>query len=120
MKVVSGRSKPKAPAEHKGRRASHMTIERAENGLMVTTHHERPKGKSKQQEKAMMMDGMGYEPPEKKVFTGRKELMDHMNDKFGDVMPENDAKPADSAAKAGGSNHGADDTQEEEEEDEGA
>jgi len=111
MKVVSGHSKPKKASAHKGRRASHMTIERAENGLMVTTHHVRPKGASKQQEKSMMMDA--YEAPEKKVFAGRQELMDHMADKFGDVLPENDAPVKKSAAATGGSNHGSADTPEE-------
>ena len=115
MKVVSGHSKPKKAAEHKGRRASHMTIERAENGLMVTTHHVRPKAASKQQEKSMMMEN-SYEAPEKKVFAGRQELMDHMADKFGDVLPENDAPVKKSAAATGGGNHGSADDEEEEEE----
>lgn len=98
-KLVSGHSKKAMPKHGKGRKATHMRIERAENGVMVHTDHERP-----EMSKSQMASGMGgYEMPEKHMFNDRKAMMDHIADKFGDVLPEGEMK---GAAKAGGKSKG--------------
>lgn len=121
MKIVTGNSKGSAslhkPAKHKGgaRKGSHMTIRRAENGVSVETHHEKESGGSRNAMKAGMDT---YEPPTQHLFNNHKALMDHIAEKFSDVLGHetdnaaNDkkmgdhGKPAKSAAAAGGASKG--------------
>lgn len=107
MKLVTGHSKPKAAAHAgahaKGRHATHMSVERAENGVMVSTHHEAAKSKAHAKSGMSMST---YEPPEKHLFNDREALMAHMAEKFGDVLPGAAGKPAASAAAAGGASDG--------------
>lgn len=113
MKIVTGNSKGTAslhkPAKHNGgaRKGSHMTIRRAENGVSVDTHHEKETSGSRNAMKAGMDT---YEPPTQHLFNNHKALMDHIAEKFGDVLGDKDmgdhGKPAKSAAAAGGASKG--------------
>lgn len=105
MKLVTGHSKPKAAAHAhtKGRHATHMSVERAENGVMVSTHHEAPKSKAHAKSGMSMST---YEPPEKHMFNDMGSFVDHMTKKMGDVLPGSAGKPAASAAAAGGASDG--------------
>lgn len=111
-KLVSGHAKAKEKV-HKGRKATHMRIERAENGVIVHTEHEKPE-MSRNQKMGM---GEAYEPPEAHTFNNHEDMMDHIKEKFGDVLPETDdaendkkmnehGKPKKSAAAADGASKG--------------
>jgi hypothetical protein len=101
-KLVTGHSKG---GKKKGERTMSMHIERAGNGVSVRVRKEAPE-MSKSQMRAGMMPMSEEEPP--MLFNRHEDMMKHVKDHFGDVLPETDNEENDKEmAKGGGKPGGA-------------